>query len=281
MKALRISEGVIFQTVGDEVIAYCRSTGQAHCLTRLEHQVLQSYRGPEAELSADATPTVGRVVARLLRLRLLEPRRLPTLKPGLMVSEVGDELLVYDSVGTRAFSLNPAAAAVFSLCRQGASEKEALTALGLSFGEINQALLEAGLYQLGQKELLAAPVAKPESSRRLALKAAALWPLLASVAAPVPATAASCDLGDFLCGGVCCPAGTACCSNTCCGTPGTTCCGGACCTPGFTCCGTTCCSPGFPCCGTTCCTGFIGACCGSGCPCPPGFACNGTDCLPT
>ncbi|MCA9793918.1 MAG: hypothetical protein KC910_19045 [Candidatus Eremiobacteraeota bacterium] len=281
MRTLRISDGIIFQTVGDEVIAYSPTTGQAHCLTHLEHQVLESYRGPKAEPSSDERSAVGRVVARLLRLRLLEPKRLPPLKPGLMVSEVGDELLVYDSGGTRAFSLNPAAAAVFNLCRQGANEDEALAALGLSFGEVNQALLEAGLYQLGQRELLSAPVAKPESSRRLALKAAALWPLLASVAAPVPATAASCSIGEFLCGGACCPPGSACCSNVCCGTPGSTCCGGACCFPGFTCCGTTCCTPGFPCCGTTCCTGVAGACCGSGCPCIPGFSCVGGDCLPT
>lgn len=142
------------------------------------------------------------------------------IRPELVVAQVGDELVVYDSKLQAAHSLSADAAELFQRLKE---EEE------FELSESNLAVLSL----LAEKGLLEAP---DEWSRRDvlsgAIKAAAV-PLIASVALPVPAAAqsgagvseADCELsGGAACGQPCTgfPIGTRVCGSVS-GVPGGAC----------------------------------------------------------
>jgi hypothetical protein len=111
----------------------------------------------------------------------------------LIVEELGDEVLVYDTNSDTAHCLSPDAARVWRHC-DGETSIEGLTAqVGLTAERVEDALAE-----LDRCALLAVlPVAAGHTRRDLGLKtvkvaaAAAAAPLIISVSAPTPAMAAT------------------------------------------------------------------------------------------
>lgn len=111
----------------------------------------------------------------------------------LIIEELGDEVLVYDSRADKAHCLSPDAARVWSRC-DGSTPTDGLVAqLGLEADRV-----EGALDELERCELLdERPAAVGHTRRELTLKvakvgaAAATMPLIVSVAAPTPAMAAT------------------------------------------------------------------------------------------
>ena len=150
--------------------------------------------------------------------------RLPLARSeGLVVEELGDEVLVYDLAVKNAHCLSPTAATVWRRC----DGRTPSSALALELG-LDQAEIERALDELDGCDLLVSPVVPGDglSRRELGLRVtkvaagAAVLPLILSVAAPAAAATASqiaiCrSFGDVLsnsCGG--CNAGgspTICC----------------------------------------------------------------------
>ena len=111
----------------------------------------------------------------------------------LIVEEVGDEVLVYDSNADTAHCLSPDAASVWRRC-DGKTPIEGLTAQV----DLSAERVESALSELERCELLEEPPTPAGHTRRdLTLKvakisaAAAATPLIISVAAPTPAQAAT------------------------------------------------------------------------------------------
>jgi len=165
---------------------------------------------------------------------MYQPKSTPLARSqGLVIEELGDELLVYDLGADRAHSLSPAAARVWRRC-DGETRVDALGAeLGLETDTIEHALEE-----LSACELLETPAGSaPGSTRReLSVKmvkagaAVAAAPLILSVAAPTPAAAVtpgqcisltsstqSCGSGEGSNG--CLTIGCCCCNPACGSTP--------------------------------------------------------------
>lgn len=136
---------------------------------------------------------------------------LPKCKPDLVVTAMPGELLVYDRQRRTAHCLNGLAGLIFEACREGAGRSEAVARVAGAAGvdeERAAALIEVGLARLGEAALVTgAPVGG--LSRREFLdrwgKVAAALPVVASLAAPLPAQAASvcCVPGDGLVPGSC------------------------------------------------------------------------------
>jgi hypothetical protein len=114
---------------------------------------------------------------------------------GLIIEELGDEVLVYDSNSDIAHCLSPDAARVWQHC-DGSTSIETLTVqAGLSAERVEDAL-----HELERCDLLEQPPtlgADGHTRRELTMRlakvsaAAAAMPLIVSVAAPAPAMAAS------------------------------------------------------------------------------------------
>ena len=111
----------------------------------------------------------------------------------LIVEEVGDEVLVYDSNADTAHCLSPDAASVWRRC-DGKTPIDGLTAQV----DLSAERVESALSELERCELLEQPATPAGHTRRdLTLKvarisaAAAATPLIISVAAPTPAQAAT------------------------------------------------------------------------------------------
>lgn len=154
--------------------------------------------------------------------------RLPLARSeGLVVEELGEELLVYDLGVKHAHCLSPAAARVWRLCDGRTSASEIERQLSLSGSDITQALDE-----LDRCALLVSPLVPGDglSRRELGLKltkvaaGVATLPLILSMAAPAAAQTQSqidtCLAIDVSNGCGACNAG---------GTAGGPCC---CCNPG-------------------------------------------------
>jgi hypothetical protein len=119
---------------------------------------------------------------------------------GLTVTQVHDELVVYDSRRNHALSLNPTAAFVFRHC-DGGTSSERLSALLAAEYHLGRAqateVAWLALNLLGEAHLLQEKVKRPgpSMSRRRVLKmlgvTAALLPVAKSIAAPTPAQASS------------------------------------------------------------------------------------------
>src|SRR3954453_19690275 len=122
----------------------------------------------------------------------------PARREGLIVEELGDELLVYDSERNRAHSLNPVAAAVWKGC-DGERDSAALAEIA----GVSEDAVWRGLSQLEERGLLDGELPRrmsgPEYSRRQAVRrmgligasAAFAAPLVKSIAMPSTARAGS------------------------------------------------------------------------------------------
>jgi hypothetical protein len=113
----------------------------------------------------------------------------------LIIEELGDEVLVYDTENDRGHSLSPEAAKVWNNCN-GKTTAERLSAkLGLERETVDQALDELSACQL--LETRPTIVADGSTRREVTIKmakvgaAAAAAPLILSVASPTPSMAAS------------------------------------------------------------------------------------------
>lgn len=118
-------------------------------------------------------------------------------REGLLLRELPDELVVYDTAENRAHCLNRTAAAVFRLAdgTRDVDDLARLVAPGTVAAE-GRAVVRLALDRLGEAGLVvAAPVSTPPSRRELlrraALGTAILLPAVASMVAPTPAEAAA------------------------------------------------------------------------------------------
>jgi hypothetical protein len=134
---------------------------------------------------------------------------------GLIVSELGAELLVYDLERHRAHRLNATAAAVWRACRNTQTDEAAASHVssGLPLrARCDVVWLAVG--RLSRAGLLAEPAVRaPRLSRRRLLRLlgqAALLPVVVSIVAPTPAAAATC-----LPSGSACTSNSQCCSDVC------------------------------------------------------------------
>ena len=121
--------------------------------------------------------------------------RLPLARSeGLVVEELGDEVLVYDLAVKNAHCLSPTAATVWRRCDGRTASSELALELGFDETQIAQALDE-----LDRSDLLVSPVVPGDglSRRELGLKVTkvavgtATLPLILSIAAPAAAATAS------------------------------------------------------------------------------------------
>ena len=143
---------------------------------------------------------------------------------GLIVREMADEVLIYDTTCDRATALNPFAALVWAAC-DGQSDSAAIAArLRAEGGSARTAdAVDKALALLDKARLLDRSAAPPASeiaaaSRRkfigrvgqTGLAAALAVPVITSILAPTPAQAATC-----LPGGATCISSGQCCSGLC------------------------------------------------------------------
>ena len=146
----------------------------------------------------------------------------------LVVSPVGDEVLVYDRRRHRIHCLNPTAALVWRHCDGQRTVADLAT---LEFGGLGRGIgadvVELALTKLEQARLLEEPLGRQARGARYSRQAvlrkaavvggAALVPVVLSVVAPTPAYAASCGAPPLVCcaTGMACTSGSQCCSKHC------------------------------------------------------------------
>ena len=120
-------------------------------------------------------------------------------RDGLVMTELQDEVLVYDLDRHRAHCLNPSAAAVFRRCDGRTSVRDIARRLHKG-GPASEAAVWLALDRLDQAHLLETPLREtkeaPGLSRRELISRAAvlsglLLPAITSVVAPTPAEAAA------------------------------------------------------------------------------------------
>jgi hypothetical protein len=142
-------------------------------------------------------------------------------RDGLVLRELPDELLVYDTDTHEAHCLNETAAFVWQQCDGGTGVSEIANRTRARFDtEMDDEVVWLALEDLWKRQLLegeAAPAREGSMSRSQVLKRAAVVaavavPVITSVAAPTAAHAASC-----LPNGSQCTVGTQCCSGNCSG----------------------------------------------------------------
>jgi hypothetical protein len=123
-------------------------------------------------------------------------------KDGLVVQELPDEVLVYDSERHKAHCLNPTAALVWKHCdgRRSVAEMARLLEKSLGTGAVSEDVVRFALNQLERDHLLeeklmwptgAKPISRRELVRRLGIGAAVAIPLITSILAPSVAYAGS------------------------------------------------------------------------------------------
>ena len=156
-------------------------------------------------------------------------KRKPTArKEGLVVKELPDEILVYDTERHKAHCLNPTAALVWKQCDGEKSVEQIAKRLGaeLEVGDAEE-LVWWALRRLEKARLLAEPVSPPpkvadrsrrDVVRRLGLVGglSVIIPVVSSIVAPTPVEAAGTCVPIFGCGGQ--PFGVICgptCGNIC------------------------------------------------------------------
>jgi Coenzyme PQQ synthesis protein D (PqqD) len=120
---------------------------------------------------------------------------------GLVVTELQDEILVYDLERHRAHCLNPTAAFVFRRCDGRTSVRELARAFHAEgHGPAEESLVWVALERLDQVHLLRTPLAtargghglsRRELVRRAAVFSGLLLPAITSALAPTPAEAAA------------------------------------------------------------------------------------------
>jgi hypothetical protein len=145
---------------------------------------------------------------------LLTQQDAPAIKPNLMISELGKEVIVYDSERQQAFCLSEAASIVFQHCQHGKELSQAESALMETSGEQAATVLGATLDELENNGLIERSARSKRSRRDFLATAAAIAaaaPVLMSITAPRPTMAisgcvpaAQCAIGAN-CGKVCDP----------------------------------------------------------------------------
>lgn len=119
---------------------------------------------------------------------------MPKAVTDLLVTAVGEELLLYTQEHNEAICLNSTAALVFQAC-DGETARETV-AERLAPGEAGEALLDIALGDLAARGLIPQQKQSGMSRRHFLHKwgtVAAALPLVAAVATPLPAAAASVD----------------------------------------------------------------------------------------
>ena len=123
-------------------------------------------------------------------------------RDGLVVQELPDEVLVYDSERHKAHCLNPTAAFVWKHCdgRKSVSDIARLLEKSIGMGALDEDVVRFALSQLEKDHLLeeklawpvgVQPISRRELVRRLGIGAAIAIPLVTSIIAPTAAHAGS------------------------------------------------------------------------------------------
>jgi len=142
--------------------------------------------------------------------------RLPRRRPGLIVERLEKETLVYDPKVDRMHCLNPPAALVFSHCDGKTSVSEVSRRLAERLGgPADSRLVHLTLRRLSRSRLLesgpddrSGHLSRREVAKALGLTGSSLLlPVIISVVAPTPASAATCVKATGCCTahGDCCP----------------------------------------------------------------------------
>jgi hypothetical protein len=143
-------------------------------------------------------------------------------KEGLVVRELADEVLVYDTQSDKAHCLNKTAALIWHHCDGQHSVKDIANSLTLQLdAPVDEKMVWFALDQLSRDQLLEERVSLPammsglsrrQMVRTLGLAAIVAVPLVTSIVAPTPAQAATC-----LPPGSACTSSAQCCSGLCSG----------------------------------------------------------------
>ena len=139
---------------------------------------------------------------------------------GLVVKDLGDEILVYDAERDRAHCLNRTVALVWKHCdgKHSVADISQLMQVELQ-APVQPNVVWYALKQLDKHHLLQGSVTLPEEMdgltrrefvRKVGIAAAVAVPIIISIAVPTPARAASC-----LAAGSVCSSSAQCCSGNC------------------------------------------------------------------
>jgi Coenzyme PQQ synthesis protein D (PqqD) len=159
-------------------------------------------------------------------MRITQTRMPLARKAGLVVKEVGGELLIYDLERDQAHCLNDTAALVWKHCDGKNDAATIATLLEKKLNtSIDQTVIWYALSQLSKDHLLEQPIAAPpvfagmnrrQLIRALGVATVVAVPVVTSIVAPTPAQAVSC-----LPSGSACTSSAQCCSGVCNPGPGT------------------------------------------------------------
>jgi hypothetical protein len=127
-------------------------------------------------------------------------------KKDLVIRELDDETLVYDTERDEAHCLNQTAALVWKHCDGKTTAREAVQSLQRTLGvSVDTDIVWLAVKQLQRFHLVEGSQKSPSVSRRaLVLKyapAALALPVIMSITAPTPAQGASCGVQNASCGG--------------------------------------------------------------------------------
>ena len=148
--------------------------------------------------------------------------RLPQARiDGLVIRELDDETLVYDTERDKAHCLNRTAALVWKLCDGKTNAREAARSLGREFSvPVDEDIVWLAVKQLERFHLIEPGLKSPSVSRRdLVLKyapASLALPVIMSITAPTPAGTSSptcANLGQSCVTLPCCPGQGSCFGN--------------------------------------------------------------------
>jgi hypothetical protein len=155
-------------------------------------------------------------------------------KDGMLVRDLGDEVVVYELESHRGHCLNRTAALVWHAC-DGRSTVAAIAAqLGSDLGvPADEGLVRYALRRLRDARLLDSPIEGTTLTRRQVARRfgqAALLPVVISLLAPKPSEAATCEAGCPTCDCSTAGDGTTCWNGVDCSSY--VCCNGSCVPPG-------------------------------------------------
>jgi hypothetical protein len=145
-------------------------------------------------------------------------------KESLIIKELADETLVYDTQSDKAHCLNPTAALVWKNCDGKRTVDQLRELMEHEAGAaVPEEMIWLALDQLETFNLLTEAPAKPVAlaglNRRTLVKrigfAAMALPVILSIAAPTRGQAGTCNPNGQTCG-----SNNQCCSGRCCGSPG-------------------------------------------------------------
>ena len=149
---------------------------------------------------------------------------LPTAcRKGLVIKEVGSELLIYDRKRDKAHCLNESAAAIWKRCDGQTTPAEIARSITNQHDVLlDEAIVCLTLAQLRRRHLLTpfgeqtlrarSTLTRREAVKRFGIGAAIAFPIVATIIAPLPGHAGSCRGAGATCG-----TGSQCCSGVCSG----------------------------------------------------------------